>query len=177
MNSNKYSIYDHLKGIKALLFDMDGVFTDGTVMVMPGDELIRTMHTRDGSALNRAVLQGLQVGVISAGFSQPAIDRFEKFGVHHIHMSARPKLPVYRAILEKIGIEPKEVLYMGDDIADMQCLHISGIGVCPANSCQDVLRIADYVTQHNGGNGAVREVIEMVLRAQGKWELPELIDV
>lgn len=177
MNSNKGSIYDHLKGIKALIFDMDGVFTDGSIIVMPGDELVRTMNTRDGSALNRAVMKGFQVGVISAGFSQPAIERFEKFGVHHIYMNVRPKLPIYRKILEETGLKPSEVLYMGDDIADMQCIHISGIGVCPANSCQDVLRMADYITQNDGGSGAVREVIEMVLRAQCKWDLPELIDV
>lgn len=156
---------------------MDGVLTDGTVQVMPNNELVRTMHTRDGSALNRAVKQGLVLGIISAGFSQAAYDRFENFGVHHIYMNAKPKLPAYKEILEKEGISASEVLYMGDDIADMQCLFASGIGVCPKNSCLDVLAMADYVTEKNGGDGAVREVIEMVLRAQNKWELPELLHV
>jgi len=171
------SLYDRLINIKAMLFDMDGVLTDGKVIVMPNDELIRSMHTRDGSAMSRAIKKGYQVGVISAGFSQPAIERFEKFGLQHIYMDAKPKMPAYKEILSKTGIKPEEVLYMGDDIADMQCIHASGIGVCPADACQDVLGVADYVTEKVGGNGAVREVIEMVLRAQDNWDLPELIDV
>lgn len=179
MNSenNSPSFYEKLKNIKAMLFDMDGVLTDGTVIVMPGDELIRKMHTRDGSAIARAVAQGYQMGIISAGFSQPATERFEKFGIQHIYMNAKPKMPVYKAILEKTGLKAEEVLYMGDDIADMQCLYASGIGVCPKTSCQDVYKVADYVTENEGGYGAVREVIEMVLRAQDKWDLPELFHV
>ncbi|MGB0431019.1 MAG: 3-deoxy-D-manno-octulosonate 8-phosphate phosphatase, partial [Bacteroidia bacterium] len=82
------NLYQRLLNIKAMFFDMDGVLTNGTVMVMPGDELIRSMHTRDGSALARAVKQGFEMAIISAGFSQPAIDRFYKFGIDHVHMNA-----------------------------------------------------------------------------------------
>lgn len=169
--------YRRLTGIKALIFDMDGVFTNGTLIILPNDELVRTIHTRDGSALARAIRQGFEVAIISAGNSTPTKERFEKFGVQHIHMNVRPKLPVFRDILEKTGLKAEETLYMGDDIADMQCVYAAGIGVCPKSSCQDILDIADYVTGNEGGSGAVREVIEMVLRAQDKWDLPELIDV
>lgn len=177
MSLAKADFYDRLLGIKALIFDMDGVFTDGTLLILPNDELVRSIHTRDGSALARAIKQGFEVGIISAGNSKPSKERFEKFGVQHIHMNVRPKLPVFKEILSKTGLQAKEVLYMGDDIADMQCVYAAGIGVCPKSSCQDILPIADYVTSHEGGSGAVREVIEMVLRAQNKWDLPELIDV
>ncbi|MBI3142112.1 MAG: HAD hydrolase-like protein [Bacteroidetes bacterium] len=167
------SVIDKFKEIRILLFDMDGVLTDGTVLVTP-TELLRTMHTRDGSAITRAVKQGFELGIISAGFSQSAHDRFVGFGMQHIYMEAKPKWPVFKQILAITGFQPAQVLYMGDDIADMQCLHAAGIGVAPHDACQDVLAMADHITQHRGGHGAVREVIELVLRSQGKWELPSL---
>lgn len=167
------SVIDKFKDIKVLVFDMDGVLTDGTVLVSP-TELLRTMHTRDGSAIARAVKQGYELGIISAGFSQSAYDRFVGFGMQHIYMDAKPKWPVFKEIMERTGCTPRQVLYMGDDIADMQCLHAAGIGAVPNDACQDVLAMADYITRQRGGHGAVREVIELVLRSQGKWELPIL---
>lgn len=166
---------ERLKDIKALFFDMDGVLTDGRVLVMPNDELVRSMHVRDGSAMVRAIGKGFTLAIISAGYSEPAIERFKRFGLQHIYMNAKPKMPAYEEILEKEeGLHPSQILYVGDDIADMKCLYKSGISVCPNDACQDVLGICDYVTKARGGYGVVREVIEMVLRAQKLWELPEL---
>ena len=171
------TFYTRLMGIKAFIFDMDGVLTDGFISLEKDGVMSRRFHTRDGSAMVRAVKKGFVFGIISAGYNQACEDRFRNMNVQHIYMNARPKLPYYKEILKLSNLKAEEVLYMGDDIADMQCIYASGIGVCPKDSCSDVLEIADYVCQNNGGQTAVREVIELVLKAQNKWDLPELINV
>lgn len=169
MSSENGSLMDRLKGIKALFFDMDGVLTNGQVMVMPDGELIRSMHVRDGFALKTLPKSGYVVAIISAGDSIGAVKRFKGFGVQHVRMLANPKINHFREICEKEGIQSHEVLYMGDDVADIECLKEAGISACPANATGDVLPVVDYVTKNNGGEAAVREVAEMVMRAQDKW--------
>lgn len=169
MTSQSAPLMDRLKDIKALFFDMDGVLTNGQVIVMPDGELIRSMHVRDGFALKTMPRSGYVVAIISAGDSVGAVKRFEGFGVQHIRMSANPKIDHFHDICQKEGVQSHEVLYMGDDVADIECLKEAGISVCPANATIDVLPIVDYVTKHNGGEAAVREVAEMVMRAQNKW--------
>lgn len=166
--SNK-PLVEQLKDVKAFFFDMDGIFTDGSVTVMPDGELIRTMYVRDGFALKTICSLGFKTAIISAGFSQGAIKRFEGFGVNHVVMSSGKKINDFNTICEKEGLLPDDVLYMGDDVADLECLRIAGISVCPNDACVDVLPAVDYVTKENGGRGAVREIVEMVLRAQNKW--------
>lgn len=163
------NLYDKLKGVKALFFDMDGVFTNGKVTVMPDGDLIRDMHVRDGFALKLLHENGFIVSIVSAGYSVGAIKRFEKFGVQHIKMDSSPKLPDLLEIMEVEGLQDQDVLYMGDDVADLECLDKAGISICPNDAVAEVQEICDYVCKAKGGEAAVRELVEILLRAQDKW--------
>lgn len=166
MTENKLN---SLSNIKAIFLDMDGVLTNCDVIVMDDGELVRKMNVRDGYALKRAVDAGLTVAIISAGYSKGAEIRFANFGLQHIHMSVKNKIEVFNQIITDENITANEVVYMGDDIPDLECISAAAIGVAPNNASHEVLEIADYVTSKNGGDAAVRELIEMVLRAQNKW--------
>ena len=164
------SFLERAKGIKAFFFDMDGVLTDGKVLVMQNGDLLRQMNVRDGFALKTLSRKGYIGAIISAGYSEGAVMRFKGFGLKEVHMNADPKLAVFNDILERNKLNASEVLYMGDDVADIECLKTAGIAVSPADASSEVLPYADYITEFTGGNAAVREVVELVLKAQDNWD-------
>lgn len=158
-----------LSQIKAFVFDVDGVFTNNQLIATEAGELLRSFNAKDGFALKTAIDRGYQVCVITGGTSPAVHKRFETLGVKHNHYCVTDKLKVLKAFLEVQQLTPESVLYIGDDIPDYTAMKICGLKCCPKDATPEIRSIADYVCAQNGGDACVREVIEMVLKAQDKW--------
>jgi 3-deoxy-D-manno-octulosonate 8-phosphate phosphatase (KDO 8-P phosphatase) len=173
MQANQAETEKKMKQIKTFLFDVDGVFTDGSILLMPTGELLRKMSTRDGYAVQYAILQGYRVGIITGGSLQAIRIRFEGLGVpsSHIFLNIRDKKSVYEEFILTHQLKSSEILFMGDDIPDYAVMRNSGLAACPKNAVSEILSIADYISDYNGGEGSVRQVIETVLHSQGKWDI------
>lgn len=158
--------------IRLLVLDVDGVVTDGTVYPMENGEMVRPVNSKDSYALQLARKVGLDVAVISGGFSPGLRIRLEKLGVERIFMSIPEKLPKLKEVCAESGYQSHQVAYMGDDIPDIPCMQFAGLSIAPADAADDVLHAVDYVTQKPGGRGAIREAVERILRVQKKWYVP-----
>lgn len=166
-------IKDKLKYIKAFLFDVDGVWTNGFVYVDGNGLQMRTTNTKDGYAVHYASKIGYPIGIITGGKCKSVIGRFNDLGVQDVYIEASDKLVCFKDFMDKHGLKPKEIMYMGDDIPDMMVMKRCGIKVCPADAAHEIIEIADYVSDKKGGEGCVRDVVEQTLRAQDKWLLKE----
>jgi len=160
--------YD-LSQIKALIFDVDGVLSTNTVPMDADGQPLRTLNIKDGYSIQLAAKMGLQLGIITGGKGEQVRKRYEGLHVQHIYLSSSVKINDLHDLMEKAGVLPEEVLYMGDDIPDYEVMQVVGLPVCPADACPEIKAISKYVSPANGGCGAVRDVIEQVLKAQGKW--------
>ena len=158
-----------LSQITTFIFDVDGVLTDGSVILESSGEMVRTMHTKDGYALQHAVKKGYHIVIISGGSSVMVKKRLEGLGIEHIYLGKDHKLPVLNEHLQKHNISINQVLYMGDDIPDLPCLKVVGISSCPKDASVEVREVCDYISHINGGKGCVRDVLEQTLRIQNKW--------
>ncbi len=155
--------------IKAFAFDVDGVFTDGQVFLLPGNEFIRAVNIKDGYAIQHCVKMGFMVGIITGGKSDEVALRFRKLGVTDIYMGSSNKLDSYEDFRMKYGLTYDETLYMGDDIPDYEIMKKVGLPACPKDAATEIKQIAKYISDKGGGRGCVRDVIEQVLRVQDKW--------
>ena len=160
--------YDLTK-IKALLFDVDGVLSAETITMDAQGTPLRTVNIKDGYALQLAAKSGLHVGIITGASVEAIRVRFEGLGIHEVHLGCSDKVPVYEDLLRRLDLKPEEVLYMGDDIPDYEVMQAVGCPCCPADAAPEIKSIARYVSPFSGGEGCVRDVVEQVLRAQGKW--------
>jgi len=160
-----------LTQIKTFIFDIDGVLTDGKVLINSDGELLRYFDTKDGYAIKCALIKGFKVAIISGGKNEAVRERFQELGVLDIYLGAHHKLEAYQDLLNNYNLNPEEILYIGDDIPDIPVMEKVGLGCCPADAVSDVKAIADYISHKEGGKGCVRELIEQVLRVQGKWTL------
>ena len=160
--------YD-LKRIKALVFDIDGVLSAETIQVGADGLPMRTVNIKDGYALQLAVKMGLHVAIITGGHSEAIRLRYEGLGIRDIYMRAAVKTREFSLLLEKYGLQPEEVLYMGDDIPDYEVMTRCGLPFCPTDAAPAIKSISTYISHRNGGYGCGRDVIEQVLKAQGKW--------
>lgn len=160
---------DRFAAIRAFVFDMDGVLTDGGLWLMESGEWIRRMHIRDGYALQLAVRKGYPVAVVSGSASKPVELRMKKLGVTDLYMGVDDKVSCLTALMAAWGMPPEAVLFMGDDVPDLQAISMAGLGCCPSDASSDVKDISSYVSSHRGGEGCVRDVIERVLRCRGDW--------
>jgi len=158
-----------LPAITTLIFDVDGVFTDGTVQIMPDGQLIRKLNSKDSYAVQYAVKKGYSIVIISGGNSNAVRDSLQGLGISHIFMESKNKALVYNKFLNDHGIKPEETLYMGDDIPDYEVMEMSGVAACPADASAEIKQISQYVSHRNGGEGCVRDIIEQTLKVQGKW--------
>lgn len=158
-----------LRRLTTFLFDMDGVFTDGVVWLMPDGEQVRTANVKDGYAVQLAVKKGFRIAVFTGGSSEAVRLRFEKLGVKDVYLGTDDKWKRYEAYKKEHDLQREEVLYMADDIVDLKVLKDVGVSVCPADAADEVRAIADYVSPRKGGRGCVRDVIEQTLKVQGKW--------
>ena len=155
--------------ITTFIFDVDGVLTDGSVILESSGEMLRTMHTKDGYALQHAVKKGYHIVIISGGSSVMVKKRLEGLGIEHIYLGKDHKLPVLNEHLQKHNISINQVLYMGDDIPDLPCLKVVGVSSCPNDASVEVREVCDYISHINGGKGCVRDVLEQTMRIQNKW--------
>ena len=160
-----------LTQIKTFIFDIDGVLTDGKVLINSDGELLRYFDTKDGYAIKCALIKGFKVAIISGGKNEAVRERFQELGVLDIYLGANHKLDAYQDLLDNYKLNPEEILYIGDDIPDIPVMEKVGLGCCPADAVSDVKAMADYISHKEGGKGCVRELIEQVLRVQGKWTL------
>lgn len=162
-----------LSGITTLIFDYDGVMTDGKVILQHEGPPLRNANVRDGYILQLAVKLGYHVVIISGGFSRSMENRFESLKIQDAFIGVKDKMEVYETYLKEKGISDDEVLYMGDDIPDIPVMKKVGVPVCPLDAAEEVRDISVYISDKKGGEGCVRDVIEQVMKVQGKWLTPE----
>ena len=157
------------KHITTFVFDVDGVLTDGTLLVLPGGVMARRMNIKDGYALQLAVKKGYRVVIISGGISDDVHNRFTKLGLKDIWMGVENKLAVLQQYMQQNGLNADEVLFMGDDIPDLQVMELAGLPCCPADAVQEIKETAVYISHIKGGEGCARDVIEKTMRLRGNW--------
>ncbi|HFS66905.1 MAG TPA: HAD-IIIA family hydrolase [Flavobacteriia bacterium] len=158
-----------LPQITTFIFDIDGVLTDGTVTVYPNGELVRKMNIKDGYAIKTAIDKGFKIAIISGGNSKSVKTRLENLGVKDIYLSTHDKVEKLHEYLDMYQIDLKNILYMGDDIPDYPVLELVGLPTCPQDAVPEIKSVSKYISHKKGGKGAARDVIEQVLKVQGKW--------
>ncbi|MBQ7952152.1 MAG: HAD hydrolase family protein [Alistipes sp.] len=168
---SKRNFKEIIADVEALIFDVDGVMTDGKIIPIEGGDFIRCYYAKDGYALAYAVKHGCNICVISGGFGANLESRMRRLGIEHYYLGCMDKIAALNDFAAKTGVNLKKAIYMGDDIPDLECMQHVGVPVAPADACSEVLDAALYVSEYNGGAGAVRDIIEQVLRVQGKWAL------
>ena len=158
-----------LNQIKAVVLDVDGVLTDGSVILMPDGSMIRTMNTRDGYAMQLAVKQGYHIAIISGGNDESVRSRLRYLGITDVYLASQNKTEDFEDFLFKYGLKAEEVMYMGDDIPDLAVMKLVGLPSCPRNAAPEVRQRSLYVSQIDGGKGCVRDILEQMMKVQGKW--------
>jgi 3-deoxy-D-manno-octulosonate 8-phosphate phosphatase (KDO 8-P phosphatase) len=158
-----------LKDINTFIFDYDGVLSDGSIITLDDGEAYRTTNVKDGYALQLAVKKGYRVAVISGAKADCMMNRLKSLQITDIFLGVENKMAVFNTYLEDNGIKTEQVLFMGDDIPDFEVMLKAGISTCPADAVEEIRKIANYISHAPGGKGCVRDVIEQVLKIQGKW--------
>jgi 3-deoxy-D-manno-octulosonate 8-phosphate phosphatase (KDO 8-P phosphatase) len=159
----------NLKKIKAIVFDVDGVLSAETITMAATGEPLRTVNIKDGYAIQLAQKMGLRIAILTGGNTSAIRTRYENLGVQDIYMKCSVKITTFEEFLEKYQLSADEVIYVGDDIPDYEVMKRCGCPCCPADACSDIKAISLYVSDRNGGYGCGRDIVEQVLRAQGKW--------
>lgn len=157
--------------VDTFIFDVDGVMTDGGIIPLADGDFIRKYHAKDGYAIAYALKRGYRVCIITGGRGEILRLRLRKLGITDVYMDCMNKIEAMGEYLGRHGIDPAHVVYMGDDIPDLDCMRAVGIPVCPADAASEVIEAARYVSQFAGGQGCVRDIVEQVLRARGDWAL------
>lgn len=160
---------EKLKNIKAFILDVDGVLTNGEITVAENGDQIRHFNVKDGYAINHAVKSGYYIAAISGGHSRGVITRLNSLGVKDVFLGISHKLEVFERVIADLKLNPEEILYMGDDIPDLDIMKKVGLPTCPADACEEIKAVAAYISPIVGGRGCVRDVIEKVLKIQDQW--------
>jgi 3-deoxy-D-manno-octulosonate 8-phosphate phosphatase (KDO 8-P phosphatase) len=160
---------EYLNNISTFIFDVDGVFTDGSLLITDSGEMLRKMNVKDGYALKTALGKGYHVCIISGGTNESVRERFKALGVTDIYLGAHYKENPLQEFLKSKSIPPEKVLYMGDDLPDIPVMQLIGLPTCPQDAVPEVKAISKYISHKNGGEGCVRDVIEQVLKVRGDW--------
>ena len=155
--------------VEAIVLDVDGVMTDGGIIPTPDGDFIRRYDAKDGYAIASALREGLKVCVISGGRGRMLENRLTMLGVSRMYLNCMDKVAAIREFMADNGLSEEQVLYMGDDIPDLECMREVGMPVCPSDACMEVVEASRYVSEFAGGHGAVRDIIEQVMRAKGLW--------
>jgi 3-deoxy-D-manno-octulosonate 8-phosphate phosphatase (KDO 8-P phosphatase) len=163
------NILEKFKPVKTFVFDVDGVLTDGTVLLLENGLQARTMNIKDGLGLQMAIKNNYRVVIVSGASSQPVIHRFQYLGIQEIHLGINDKLKFLQHFIETNALSWNEILFMGDDLPDIPVLQHAGLACCPADASGDVKKVCQYISPEKGGAGCVRDVIEKVLKLNGHW--------
>lgn len=164
------NLLEQLQRTRVFFFDIDGVLTDGTVLLLEHGLQARTMHVRDGLALQMALRNGYRVVIVSGAHSDPVAQRMAYLGLTEVFTAIKDKASFFRDFIQKEGIQKDVTLFMGDDLPDIALLQIAGVATCPADAAPEVKSICHFISTFNGGKGCVREVIEKVLKLNGHWQ-------
>lgn len=167
-------VLDSLQKVERFVFDVDGVFTDNSLLVTEEGALLRIMNTRDGLGVKMAIATGFPIAIITGGSSLGVKERLQALGNIDIFLGVGDKKKCWEDLHQKKGWDSTHSAYMGDDLPDIPCLREAGLAVCPADAVEEVKRVADYVMPLKGGHGCVRMLIEQVLKSQDKWNLEAL---
>ena len=160
--------YD-LSKIRAIIFDLDGVLSASTISLVADGSPLRTVNIKDGYAIQLAMKMGLRIAILSGCKIEAVRHRYEGLGMEDIFLGAAVKIQIYEQFLQKYGLKDEEVMFMGDDIPDLEVMRRVGCPVCPADACPEIKSVSLYVSQQKGGYGCGRDVIEQTLKAQDKW--------
>lgn len=165
------NILEKFKAIKTFIFDMDGVITDGSLLILNDTEWLRKVDIKDGYGMHEAANHNYLMVVISGSTSEPTKKRLYHLGVKDVFMKVNNKKELLQKYMSENNLEPSEVLYMGDDIPDYDCMGVVGLSCCPADAVSELKQIVQYISPFNGGHGCVRDVIEKVLKLNDHWPL------
>ena len=160
---------ERLHLINTFIFDYDGVLTNGQIITLPTGEALRVANVKDGYALQLAIKKNYKIVIISGGNAVSMIRRFESLKIVDVFLSVENKIEVFNQYLKDNLLLPENVLYMGDDIPDYAVMKLAGVAACPEDAVEEVKQVAHYISHKKGGEGCVRDVIEQVLKVQGKW--------
>lgn len=158
-----------LKDIKAMLFDVDGVFSSHIFLTLTG-RLDRNMNAKDGFAIRHAIAQGYLIGIITGGNSESVRIRFQELGITDIYMAQRHKLDAFEDFCAKYEISPQNIMYMGDDLPDVEVMKTVGLACAPADAAHEAKSVAHYISGYNGGEGCVRDIVEQIMKTHDKWQ-------
>lgn len=161
--------YARLHAVTTFILDVDGVLTDGKLLITEEGKELRSMHTKDGLAVKMASDSGYRVLIISGGNSEGVVKRMQKLGATRVYMNCKDKLELAKKLGDEMGFQLSECLVMGDDLADFSLMQAAGVAVAPADAAHEILEIAHFVSSFKGGEGCVREYIEKVMRLNGHW--------
>lgn len=169
MSSLTDNILTRLSRIRTFLFDVDGVLTDGSLIISPKGDLLRTMNAKDGLAMRTALDKGYEIVIITGGDSEAVKLRLKGLGIKDIYLSQHNKRSKFRQLAEEKGWKKGTVLYMGDDLNDLGIMDEADVATCPEDAVHEIQTISDYISPYKGGRGCVRDVIEKVLRLNDHW--------
>lgn len=160
-----------LTKITTLMFDVDGVMTDGKVLVMESGEMVRNLNSKDGYAFNLAVKKGYRIAVISGGNNLAVKNALLRNGIEDVFIKQHDKMACFKEYVQLHQLKHDEIVFMGDDLPDHEIMSLVGLAVCPNDAVPEIKEICQYVSPKNGGEGCVRDIIEQVLKVQGNWEI------
>ncbi len=167
-------LLEKLKSVSTFIFDIDGVLTNGQVLVTEEGEQLRQFNIKDGYALQLAVKRGYRVIIISGARGKGVETRLLGLGIKDIYLGAQEKIGLYQDILNTNQLKPEEIVYMGDDMPDLKIMQLVGIPACPADAVDDIKAVSMYISPKNGGEGCVRDILEKTMKLQQKWHDSEL---
>tara|TARA_B000000609_G_C23997420_1_gene253096 strand:+ start:25 stop:534 length:510 start_codon:yes stop_codon:yes gene_type:complete len=158
-----------LKEITTFILDVDGVLTNGKILVTSKGKMLREMNTKDGFIIKYALDKGFKIFIISGGTNKGVKERLKDLGIEEIFLGEHTKKDTYEKLIKKYNLKRNEIVYMGDDIPDIPVMKKIGVPCCPNDAVPDVKQISIYISKKNGGQGCVRDIIEQTLRVQNKW--------
>lgn len=164
--------YD-LQKIKAVVFDVDGVLSASTIQMDGKGEPVRTINIKDGYAIQLAVKHGIRLAIMTGGHNENIRFRYEYLGVKDVYINCSMKIRTWEELLSQYDLHEEEIIYVGDDIPDYEVMKRAGCPCCPKDACTEIKEISTYVSDYEGGHGVARDILEQVLKAQGKWVLNE----
>ena len=163
------NLLDSFKKVSCFAFDVDGVLTDGSLLILDDGQMVRRMNIKDGYALQLAVKKGYKLVIISGGMSEAVRIRLNKLGIEDVFLKVENKLATLEKYRKDNDLEKHEILFMGDDIPDYEVMKEAGIACCPLDAAPEIKTISHYISNYKGGEGCARDVIEKVMKVRGDW--------